>query len=134
MKALVYTGIEQLEIRDMPDPIAGKGESLVKIDFCGICGSDMHAYLGHDDRRPAPLILGHEGAGRIFGGARDGEQVTINPLVTCGTCNYCNSGRTNLCPTRQIISMPPREVACAEYVAMPNQNLSAVPYGLSLEY
>jgi len=87
----------------------------------------MHAYLGHDARRPAPLILGHEAAGTIVGGARDGTRVTVNPLVTCGACSACKTGRENLCPTRQIISMQPREGAFAQYLAMPDQNLVVVP-------
>ena len=57
MKALVYTGPESLEYRDEPDPVSN-ADILVKIVACGICGSDMHAYLGHDERRNAPLILG----------------------------------------------------------------------------
>lgn len=127
MKALIYDGPEQLGFRDVPDPVAGPGEQLIRIAAVGICGSDMHAYLGHDDRRPAPLILGHEAAGMIVGGDRDGEQVTLNPLVTCGTCPACTSGRDNLCPTRQIISMPPREGAFAQYVTMRDENLVTVP-------
>jgi len=89
----------------------------------------MHAYLGHDDRRPAPLILGHEGAGLTA----DGRRVTINPLVTCGTCRSCAAGRENLCATRQIISMPPREGAFAEAVALPERNLVEVPDHITLE-
>ncbi|MGS4946109.1 zinc-dependent alcohol dehydrogenase [Meridianimarinicoccus sp. RP-17] len=133
MKALVYTAPAALDYRDMPDPAPAPGEQLIRIDSVGICGSDMHAFLGHDDRRPAPLILGHEGAGTIIGGPRDGERVTINPLVTCGTCPACLSGRDNLCATRQIISMPPREGAFAQYVAMPERNLVPVPEGFALE-
>jgi L-gulonate 5-dehydrogenase len=133
MKALVYTGPEALEFRDVPDPVAAPDHHLIRIDSVGICGSDMHAYLGHDDRRPAPLILGHEAAGVITGGLRDGERVTINPLVTCGTCPACKAGRDNLCSTRQIISMPPREGAFAQFVAMPSRNLVTVPEDVSLE-
>lgn len=133
MKALVYTGTESLAFRDVPAPVAAGDHHLIRIDSVGICGSDMHAYLGHDERRPAPLILGHEGAGTIVGGPRDGARVTINPLVTCGTCPACVSGRDNLCETRQIISMPPREGAFAQFVAMPERNLVPVPEGFSLE-
>ena len=127
MKALVYEGVETLGYRDVSDPDPAPGEQLIKVDAVGICGSDMHAYLGHDARRPAPLILGHEAAGTIVGGARDGTRVTVNPLVTCGACSACKTGRENLCPTRQIISMQPREGAFAQYLAMPDQNLVVVP-------
>lgn len=133
MKALVYTGAESLAYRDAPDAIAGDGEVAIRVGAVGICGSDMHAYLGHDNRRPAPLILGHEAAGVITGGPRDGERVTVNPLVTCGVCPACKSGRENLCPDRQIISMPPREGAFADIVTMPERNLVRVPDHVSLE-
>jgi L-gulonate 5-dehydrogenase len=129
MKALVYTDVETLEYRDVVDPVPTVDETLVKIDSVGICGSDMHAYLGHDERRPAPLILGHEGAGVT----KDGRRVTINPLVTDPNSAASRSGRENLCPSRQIISMPPRAGAFAEYVALPERNLVEVPEHVTLE-
>lgn len=132
MKALVYDDVETLIFRDMPDPVPAMGEHLIKVEAVGICGSDMHAYVGHDARRPAPLILGHEAAGTIVGGARDGTRVTVNPLVTCGTCTACKAGRENLCPKRQIISMQPREGAFAQFIAMPDRNLVEVPEDVSL--
>ena len=127
MQALVYDGVETLVLRDVPNPVVAEGQSLVRIEASGICGSDMHAYLGHDDRRPAPLILGHEAAGVVEGGPLDGTRVTINPLVSCGLCAACRAGRNNLCPERKIISMPPREGAFAQYVAIANDNLVTVP-------
>jgi len=126
MKALVYTGPQTLEYRQVPDPEPG-GDALIEIAHVGICGSDMHAYAGHDERRPAPLILGHEAAGRVIAGPDAGARVTINPLVTCGACEACRAGRDNLCPDRQIISMPPREGAFAERVVMPERNLVPIP-------
>ena len=133
MKALVYTGVETLDYREVPDPVPASDTHLIKIDSVGICGSDMHAFLGHDPRRPAPLSRVHEGVCTIVGGALDGSRVTINPLVTCGTCAACVSGRDNLCSTRQIISMPPREGAFAEYVKMPEANLVVVPDAVPFE-
>lgn len=127
MRALVYTAPQTLEVLDRPDPRVSDGEVLIHVESVGICGSDMHAFLGHDERRPAPLILGHEVAGTIASGDRTGQRVTVNPLVTCGTCAACRSGRDNLCGTRQIISMPPREGGFAALLAMPERNLVAVP-------
>ena len=129
MKALVYTGKETLEYRDAPDPAPQKDDCLIRVVSAGICGSDMHAFLGHDERRPAPLILGHEAAGVIVDGPGSGRRVTINPLVVCGACPACQAGRDNLCPQRQIISMPPREGAFAQYVCMPERNLVDIPDG-----
>jgi len=133
MKALVYTNVETLEFRDVADPTVADQDHLIRIDSVGICGSDMHAYLGHDNRRPAPLILGHEAAGEIVGGPMDGTRITINPLVTCGACPACIAGRDNLCSTRQIISMPPREGAFAQFITMPERNLVPVPDDMTLE-
>lgn len=145
MKALVYTDVKTLQMRDVPAPAAhgsiahdpdthgpdAHGDDvLIKVDAVGICGSDMHAWAGHDQRRPAPLILGHEAAGIIVDGPEAGLRVTVNPLVTCGSCPDCQRGRNNLCASRQIISMPPREGAFAEYLTMPRGNLIAVPDGI----
>ncbi len=132
MKALVYTGPHGMDWRDAPDPQPGPGEALITVEAVGICGSDMHAWHGHDERRPAPLILGHEATGIVQAGTLAGRRVTVNPLVTCMACEYCAGGRTNLCAERQIISMPPREGAFAELLAMPERNLVEVPGGVDV--
>ena len=131
MKALVYEGPGRLALREVPEPTPREGELLVRVGAVGICGSDMHAYLGHDERRPAPLVLGHEAAGTIAAGPREGTRVTVNPLVGCGACAACGAGRPNLCASRQILSLPPREGAFAELVAVPEANVLAVPPGVS---
>ncbi len=130
MKALVYTAPETLVYRDEIDPLVSDGECLVKIDAVGICGSDMHAFKGHDQRRPAPLILGHEASGVVIKGGTKGRRVVINPLVSCGQCSLCLSGRINLCPNRQIISMQPRQGAFAEMINIPERNLIDIPEGM----
>ena len=68
MKALVYTGTERLEYKDFNDPNLINEESIIKVTASGICGSDMHAYHGKDERRIPPLILGHEVSGTILNG------------------------------------------------------------------
>ncbi len=127
MKALVYTAPRSLSVQTVDEPVPADGEVVVEVASVGICGSDMHAYLGHDERRPAPLVLGHEVAGTIASGPRAGQAVTVNPLVTCGRCAACRCGRDNLCPHRQIISMPPRPGGFAERIAIPERNLVDVP-------
>ncbi len=134
MKALVYLGPNQLVYRDEPDTTPHPDEVLVKVEAVGICGSDMHAYHGYDSRRPPPLILGHEAAGRIVSGPRSGERVTINPLVVNPACPYAIEGRWHLSPTRQIISMPPRPGAFAEYVRIPERNVVALPDDMPIEH
>lgn len=134
MKALVYTKAQQLEYRDVDAPIAKNDEVIVRISHVGICGSDMHAFLGHDERRPAPLILGHEAVGTIVGGNRDGERVAINPLATCGRCEACIAGAENVCSSRKIISMPPAEGAFAEMVTIPERNVITIPEHVPMKH
>ena len=131
MKALVYTGPGTLVWQDQPDPVPKAGEVLVKVEAVGICGSDMHAYHGHDTRRPAPLILGHEAAGIVASGADVGRRVTINPLVVDPSCQAAANGLPHLSPTRQILSMPPRPGAFAQYVCVPKSNLVDIPHSMS---
>lgn len=126
MKALVYTADYELTYRDEPDPEPSDGESIVAVTTAGICGSDMHAYQGHDSRRAPPLILGHEAAGKILHGTDPGRRVVINPLITCGSCNECMGGRQNLCPERNIIGMY-RSGAFADMVSIPDRNLIDIP-------
>lgn len=128
MKALVYTAPQQTIYREEPDPVLQEGDALVKVGATGICGSDLHAWLGHDDRRIPPLVLGHEAAGTL----ENGQAVVVNPLITCGKCQFCFSGRTNLCASRQIVGMTPRVGTHAEYLAIPAQNLIPVPSRLTL--
>lgn len=129
MKALVYTAPETLDFRDEADPQPGPGEALVRIDAVGICGSDMHAWHGHDARRVPPLILGHEAAGEVVGGEGVGRRVTMNPLITCGHCDYCLTGRGNLCENRTMIGMT-RPGAYAQYVTIPEHCLVDLPEGM----
>ena len=105
MRALYYTGTMQSELCDAPEPLAGNGEVLLDISHCGICGSDMHAWHGHDERRIPPLILGHESVGIPRSGKYASQRVAINPLHSCGTCRNCQAGDDHLCPDRQMMSM-----------------------------
>ena len=130
MKALVYTAPNEVTFRDEPDPVRGSGDVLLAVEAAGICGSDMHAYHGRDPRRNPPLILGHELAARIVDGPRAGERVTVNPLITCGRCEYCVTGRDNLCAHRTMIGMT-RPGGFAERVAVPERTLIEIPDGMS---
>ncbi len=129
MKALVYTATKETAYRDEAEPQRGPGEALVSIEAVGICGSDMHAWHGHDPRRVPPLILGHEACGTVLEGASAGQRVVLNPLVSCGVCRFCTEGRTNLCPDRDLIGMR-RPGAFGERIAIPERNLIAVPEGM----
>ena len=105
MKALVYTGTKETEIQDVELPQAAAGQTVIDIAFCGLCGSDMHAWHGHDARRVPPLILGHEIVGIAKSGAFAGKRVAVNPLMTCGACDQCQTGNEHLCYDRELLGM-----------------------------
>jgi alcohol dehydrogenase len=126
MKALVYTEPGRMAYRDVPEPSPAADEVLIDIEAVGICGSDMHAYHGHDPRRVPPLILGHELAGKVIAGPGVGRRVTVNPLITCGHCEYCVSGRNNLCANRTMIGMT-RAGGFAELMTIPAASVIDMP-------
>ena len=133
MKALVYTQPNEVQLQERPLPIAAPGEVVLQIEAVGICGSDMHAWHGHDPRRKPGLVLGHEFVGRIAESAASGFDVGVrytgNPLITCGTCEYCVQGRNNLCERRTMVGMS-RPGAFAEFMSIPAASLIAMPQGL----
>ena len=127
MKALVYVGTQEVVYREEPDPVPSTdNQLLLQVDACGLCGSDMHAYHGHDARRVPPLVLGHETCGVIQNGPRQGERIIANPLITCGTCHACLSGRSNLCAQRELIGMR-LAGAFADQVLLPAGNALTMP-------
>lgn len=130
MKALVYTAPDEVTYRDEPAPAAAEGEVLLRIEAVGICGSDMHAYHGHDPRRVPPLILGHEFCGTIVEGPGRGRRTTGNPLITCSTCEFCVQGRDNLCANRTMVGMT-RAGAYAELMSIPARSLVEVPQDMA---
>ena len=136
MQALVYTDIQKLVYREEENPKIINGESIVKVYASGICGSDMHAYHGKDERRIPPLILGHEISGTIDKGKFAGKNVILNPLITCGKCDYCTKDREHLCSKRIILGMNKpieRQGGFAEYVSIPDQNIYELPKTLDIK-
>jgi alcohol dehydrogenase len=134
MRALVYTQPNEMQLLDRPMPEAAPDEVVLKIEAVGICGSDMHAYHGHDPRRKPGLVLGHEFVGRVeasaAAGVERGTRFTGNPLITCGTCEYCVQGRNNLCSNRTMVGMT-RPGAYADYMSIPATSLIAMPQEMS---
>ena len=136
MQALVYTGTNKIDFREEKDPITKPGETLVKVKASGICGSDMHAFHGNDERRIPPLILGHEVSGTSLDGKFKNKDVVINPLISCEKCDYCKNEREHLCPKRTMIGMSTpikREGGLAELVSVPEKNIFEVPKKLSIK-
>jgi (R,R)-butanediol dehydrogenase/meso-butanediol dehydrogenase/diacetyl reductase len=141
MKAAVYSGVKKLSIQEKPKPLVGAGEALVRVEACGICGSDVHGYLNGMFVQPG-TVMGHEFSGLLeevgqgVEGFKPGDRVVVYPMCGCGTCLWCRSGRDNLCPTKGKRSLgynPLADGAYAEYVKIryPKVMLFRLPEGVS---
>jgi len=139
VKALVYVAPERVELQDWPEPEPGEGEVLLAVDAAGVCGSDLHGFLGHSERRKPGLVMGHEAVATVLephpsvAGWRRGQRVTFNPLLSCGRCRACLDGRQNLCPTWTLYGMDRLHGACAERIAVRATQLHALSAGLGVE-
>lgn len=123
-------------------PKAADDQVVVKMEYCGICGSDMHFFQnGAIGTRKAPpdFILGHESAGIIVevgkdvGGLKVGDRVALEPGVPCGKCEFCRTGKYNLCPDVHFMAaaMPPTDGALREYMAYPEKWCFKLPDNVS---
>ncbi|MBS1813309.1 MAG: galactitol-1-phosphate 5-dehydrogenase [Acidobacteria bacterium] len=129
MKALVLSEYNRLEVLDLPQPTAAPGELLIRVQACGICGSDVHGYDGSTGRRIPPIVMGHEAAGIVEAvgnnvtGFAPGDRVTFDSTIYCGKCFFCQRGQVNLCDDREVIGVSTpafrRMGAFAEFVTVP---------------
>ncbi|SFJ42177.1 Threonine dehydrogenase [Paenibacillus sp. UNC496MF] len=140
MQALIYEGPQEMVLRETDEPVPGEDELLVRVAYSGICGSELSGYLGKNSLRKPPMIFGHEFSGTIAAiGSRAaaegrwafGQRVTANPLVTCGHCEPCVTGRQQLCASRKLLSaaLPGSN---AEYVKLPAAFVYPVPDSVTL--
>ena len=121
MNALVYMGANELKYTDFELVGSGENEATITVQGTGICGSDLHAFLGHDARRVPPMVLGHE----VFGSVTENgttSNAVINPIISCGTCDYCLAKRDNLCPNRSMIWMN-KQGGFADYLHINKKNI-----------
>ena len=135
MKALVYTSPRQLQMLDLADPTPKTGEVLLRIRAVGVCGSDLHGFLGRSRKRVPPLVLGHEFTGEVAdvgqaAGFESGDEVAVYPIISCGICGYCTSDRENLCPSKRVYGLD-LHGGLAEYVCAPARCLFRLPSGMS---
>lgn len=136
MKALQVEAKEKLELREVAKPVAGPGEVIVRVAFCGICGSDMPRFFD-GAVHATPQILGHEFSGDVVEagpGVDDaclGSRVVVVPFSPCGSCSPCRSGHPQLCDHYGFIGSH-EPGAMAEYVVVPEGNLIPVPEKVSM--
>jgi L-iditol 2-dehydrogenase len=126
MKVAVMTGIGKMEFVERPVPQPKNDEVLVKLEYVGVCGSDLHYFehgrIGNFIVKP-PFVLGHEAAGIVIEAGSEvkhlkkGDKVALEPGKTCGHCEFCRSGQYNLCPDVVFFATPPVDGVFQEYVA-----------------
>ena len=111
MLTLLYPAYDQMEISQSVEPVPGPGEVRLRVEACGICGSELEAFKSRSPRRVPPLVMGHEFCGVIEETGRGvqsftkGERVVSHSLLSCGACLRCTSGRPHLCTERRIYGM-----------------------------
>jgi L-iditol 2-dehydrogenase len=139
MRALVYEGPWQMPLREVPPPEVRPGEAIVAVRAVGVCGSDVHGYTGSTGRRIPPMIMGHEFSGTItavgegVASHRIGDRVVVQPLITCGECDNCRAGLTNICTNRRGLGMGRVDGAYAEAISVPESLLYDLPESVSWE-
>ena len=134
MAAFVWQGDDRVAVEEVPRPSAAEGWAVVDVAFAGICGTDLHICAGEHPRAQAPLVIGHEFVGTLRDGARGlaaGTPVAVEPLLNCGRCTPCRTGRTHVCERLGLIGI---DVAggVAEQVAVPLDRIVPLPEGLDL--
>lgn len=139
-RAAYMTDLDKMEIRDIEMPEAGAKEVLVELEYVGICGSDVHYF--HDGRCgdykvEGDFMLGHECAGTVVAlgegveHLKVGDKVALEPGITCGQCEFCKTGRYNLCPDVQFLATPPVQGCYENYIAFPENMCFKLPDSIS---
>lgn len=142
MRAAVLTGLRRIELAEVPTPMPGRGQVLVRLRAVGICGSDVHHYV--DGRignavDEFPVVLGHEPAGEIVALGEGvshlavGDRVALEPALACGLCPTCREGRQNSCPHVQFLGTPPVRGVFEEYHLFDPEQCIRLPDGISFE-
>src|SRR5579875_797437 len=136
MRAVVVKAPREIEVTEVPDPVPGKGQVLVRVAACGICGTDIHILDGELPPTPYPIIPGHEFGGEIVatgpgtGTVAVGDRVAVQPNMPCGHCRPCRAGRSNICETWHAIGVT-HPGAAAEFVVAPAEACYVLPPAVS---
>ena len=133
MKAVVIEKPGSMAVSRIEDPKPAAGEAVIKVDACGICGTDIHVLHGEFAPTRYPIVPGHEFCGEVVAVAKDvqnvkvGDFVAVDPSLFCGHCRQCRAGRFNLCENWNAIGVGSANGASAELVAVPSANAFALP-------
>jgi 2-desacetyl-2-hydroxyethyl bacteriochlorophyllide A dehydrogenase len=139
MKAAIVRKTGEILVEDLPIPVPGPEEALVKVIYGGICGTDVHVMMGHHPTARFPVVLGHEFVGELVEintikdiDIKAGDLVLVQPYVSCGVCDSCIQGRDNVCSKLAILEV--HEFGCfAEYVKVPAHKVYKLPANMDLK-
>ncbi|MFX0098583.1 MAG: zinc-binding dehydrogenase [Candidatus Hodarchaeota archaeon] len=140
MRRLYIPSVKKVVIEDVPDWEPGENEVQVNISYCGICGSDVHAYKGLHPFVPVPAWPGHEGSGIVSklgpgaekSGLAVGDKVTFEPNLVCGECYNCKVGRYNICEKLKVMGCQTKGML-ADYFVAPMEKIVKIPNDMSLK-
>jgi L-iditol 2-dehydrogenase len=142
VKAAFMTAVEAVEVRETAEPKLEPAGALLRVEACGICGTDARTFFNGDPRAPSPWVLGHEPVGvleevgpeaALPAGVTRGSRVFLGSILTCGECRWCVDGFQNLCEHHLLYGYDPFPGAYAEWAAVPpiaTKNLIPLPADL----
>jgi L-iditol 2-dehydrogenase len=140
MKAAVFTGKGKVEIRDIKLREPEADEVVIDVEYCGICGTDIHIYHGSSGSVEVapPVVLGHEYSGTVYKTGKDvtrfhaGQRVVVDPNLSCNTCKFCLSGKRHLCENLVGIGTA-ADGGFSEYTYAKQELVYAIPDSISFE-
>lgn len=138
MRAVVFESEGKLSVQERPEPVPGPKDVVVEVAAVGICGTDTHVFDGEFEGTAFPLVPGHEASGTVVAVGDKvtdltvGDHVAVNPSTTCGECEFCLTGRSNLCPSWNGLGVVASDGAAQQRFTAPAANVFRLRPGTDL--